>query len=183
MPARPTGRPLAYGSLRVFRVPRNRDGSIRSWVFHLARLRASGMTNVQALSRATGRSWQRIYAVMRDPDYQDIEIRESLRLLEERRGKALAALADRAESGDPSAVRLVAELTGLVEPIRPVLVSLQKITKITIPAQDSPVQIGGDASKLASERDDFFTKLLGEPSIDVIFREKEKSNGKGNGHE
>jgi len=157
-----------------YRIPRDKTGEPVPWVKEVLRLRIAGFTSVKLIANRVGRSWQRVFAIMRDPAWNELEIREALVALGSCRAKALAALSARASTGDPAAIRLVLELTGVVEAARPVLISL-RAQSLTI-TQDTPPPPteNGNPVALASERDDIFRRLLGEPPIDVIFREQPK---------
>lgn len=50
---------------------------------------------------------------------------------------------------------------------------------IVLPGEVSPTVDDGAVRRITAERDDFFVKLLGEPPIDVAFREGRKSSGNG----
>jgi len=169
------GRPLKLGTIQSYRIPRDRQGRPVPWVLELARLRAAGHTSVAWLAGRLLMGVARIYQVMRAPDYPELELLEGLAMLERRRPRALVALADRADQGDPAAVRLLLEITGVLEPVRPVLVTLKGLVR------DAGVAAGGlpgpapsdDPRDLAAQRDQLFRSILGQEPVDVVFRQLE----------
>jgi len=186
------GRPLKLGTIQSYKIPRDRQGRPVPWVLELARLRAAGHTSVAWLAGRLLMGVARIYQVMRAPDYPELELLEGLAMLERRRPRALVALADRADQGDPAAVRLLLEITGVLEPVRPVLVTLKGLVR------DAGVAAGGlpgpapsdDPRDLAAQRDQLFRSILGQEPVDVVFRQLEapapappaNGNGHGPGH-
>lgn len=189
MPNRTTGWGLTKSSDRQQSVPRTRTGEIAPWVLTLARLRAEGYTSRTMLANRLGVSASRIAGVISSPEYQTLETLEALRVLGTRRARALLALGDKAEAGDVQAIRLMLELTGVIEAQRAVLV--------TIDATIGPVPRQGEKSahplttrtidQVDADRRSMFTKLFGRETVDVIFEEipatnGHNGNGNGNGH-
>ena len=196
MPSKPTGNPHGKHLIRkrkvpltkpAYQLPRSTDGTVRPWVVELARLRSAGWTSTKMLGARLGRHESRIRQVMLDPDYQILEVVESLRLLGTRRSKALTALGDKAEAGDVAAIRLVLELTKVIEPTRPLLIQIANVTGVSVDVNkpiDEPTM--KSLASLEAQRDELFTRLFGgQPPVDVIFRDSPTTtNGNGsNGHE
>lgn len=159
----------APNSQRTYKLPRLSSGEPEPWVIDFAAHRARGYSVPFAAARA-GISAPRAYNIMRDPEYHDLEIAESLKLLVNRRGRVLLAVADRAEEGDIQAARLLLELTGVLQPVKPILVNLNAIIGVSI--QEKPLGGPGleDPHLLAEERDRIFAQAFGMKPIDAIFR-------------
>ena len=179
------GRPLSKKSTQCYHVPRDPDGRPVEWVIELAQLRAAGHVNVQWLASRLLVHISRIYQVMRAPDYPQLELMEGLAMLERRRPRALVALADRADRGDPAAVRLLLEITGVLEPVRPVLVTLRGLTRGAAPEPGAVPRVGqlDTPEALAAAREKLYRDILHQEPVDVLFRQLEApAQAAGNGH-